>query len=49
MKRYNKTGDEPEEKKTVKYVLKSGITWGMIEEQGEITEEVLNKYFEKVD
>ena len=48
MKRYNKTGNEPEKKKSIKYKLKAGITWGMIEKL-DITEEVLNKYFDKVD
>ena len=48
MKRY-KNSSNPEPKKSVKWKLKPGITWDMVELQGEITEEVLDKYFDKVE
>ena len=48
MKRYNKTENEPDKKKIVKYKLKSGITWGMVELKGEITQEVIDKYFDTI-
>lgn len=47
MKRYNNSSD-PEEKKVIKWKLKAGVTWGMIELM-EITDEVLEKYFDKVE
>ena len=47
MKRYNNSSD-PEEKKVIKWKLKTGITWGMIEMMT-ITDEVLEKYFDKVE
>ena len=47
MKRY-KNSSNPEPKKSIKWKLKSGITWKMIELQGDITEEVLEKYFDKI-
>ena len=47
MKRYNNSSD-PEEKKVIKWKLKAGITWGMIEMMT-ITDEVLEKYFDKVE
>ena len=47
MKRY-KNSSNPEPKQSVKWKLKSGITWGMVELQGEITEEILEKYFDKI-
>ena len=47
MKRYNNSSD-PEEKKIIKWKLKAGITWGMIEMMT-ITNEVLEKYFDKVE
>lgn len=47
MKRF-KNSSSPEPKKSVKWKLKSGITWDEIELQGEITEEILEKYFDKI-
>ena len=47
MKRYKNSSD-PEEKKIIKRKLKAGITWGMIELMT-ITDEVLEKYFDKVE
>ena len=47
MKRYNNSSD-PEEKKVIKWKLKAGITWGMIEMMT-ITDEILEKYFDKVE
>ena len=47
MKRYNNSSD-PEQKKVIKWKLKPGITWGMIEMMT-ITDEVLEKYFDKVE
>ena len=47
MKRYNNSSD-PDEKKVIKWKLKAGITWGMIEMMT-ITDEVLKKYFDKVE
>ena len=47
MKRYNNSSDH-EEKKVIKWKLKAGITWGMIE-MLEITDEILEKYFDKVE
>ena len=47
MKRYNNSSDL-EEKKIIKWKLKAGITWGMIEMMT-ITDEVLEKYFDKVE
>ena len=47
MKRF-KNSIDPEEKKVIRWKLKAGITWGMIEMM-EITDEVLDKYFDKVD
>ena len=48
MKRY-KNSSSPEPKELVKWKLKSGITWDVVELQGEITDEVLEKYFDKVE
>ena len=48
MKRF-KNSSNPEPKQSVKWKLKSGITWEMVETAGEITDEVLEKYFEKVE
>ena len=48
MKRY-KNSSNPEPKKSVKWKLKKGITWDIVESAGEITEEVLEKYFDKVE
>ena len=47
MKRFKNSSD-PEEKKVIKWKLKAGITWEMIE-MLEITNEVLEKYFDKVE
>ena len=47
MKRYKNSSDH-EEKKVIKWKLKAGITWGMIELMT-ITDEVLEKYFDKVE
>ena len=47
MKIYKNSSD-PEEKKVIKWKLKSGITWGMIELMT-ITDEVLEKYFDKIE
>ena len=48
MKRY-KNSSSPEPKNLVRWKLKSGITWDVVESQGEITEEMLEKYFYKVE
>ena len=48
MKRF-KNSSNPEPKQSVKWKLKSGITWEMVEAAGEITEEMLEKYFDKVE
>ena len=48
MKRY-KNSSSPDPKTSVKWKLKSGITWDIVESQGEITEEILEKYFDKVE
>ena len=48
MKRY-KNSSNPEPKKSVKWKLKKGITWDIVESAGEITDEVLEKYFDKVE
>ena len=48
MKRF-KNSSNPEPKQSVKWKLKSGITWGMVESAGEITDEVLDKYFNKME
>ena len=47
MKRY-KNSSNPEPKKSVRWKLKNGITWDVVESQGEITEEILEKYFYKI-
>lgn len=47
MKRFKNSSDH-EEKKVIKWKLKAGITWGMIEMM-EMTDEVLEKYFDKVE
>lgn len=47
MKRYNNSSDH-EEKKVIKWKLKAGITWGMIELMT-ITDEILEKYFDEVE
>ena len=46
MKRY-KNSSNPEPKQPVKWKLKKGITWDIVEAAGELTEEVLEKYFDK--
>ena len=48
MKRF-KNSSSPEANKLVRWKLKSGITWDVVELQGEITEEILEKYFDKVE
>ena len=48
MKGY-KNSSSPEPKKSVKWKLKSDVTWEMVESAGEITDEVLEKYFDKVE
>ena len=48
MKRF-KNSSNPEPKQFVKWKLKKGITWDMVEAAGEITDEVLEKYFDKVE
>ena len=47
MKRY-KNSSNPEPKQLVKWKLKKGITWDKVETSGEITDEVLEKYFDKI-
>jgi hypothetical protein len=47
MKRY-KNSSNPDPKELVRWKLKSGITWDVVELQGEITEEILEKYFDKI-
>jgi hypothetical protein len=47
MKRY-KNSSNPDPKELVRWKLKSGITWEVVESQGEITEEILEKYFDKI-
>ena len=47
MKRF-KNSSTPEPKQLVKWKLKSGITWEMVEKHREITEEILEKYFDKM-
>jgi hypothetical protein len=47
MKRY-KNSSNPDPKKSARWKLKSGITWEVVESQGEITEEILEKYFDKI-
>ena len=48
MKRY-KNSSNPEPKNSVKWKLKKGITWEMVEAAWKITDEVLEKYFDKVE
>ena len=48
MKRYNNSSD-PEEKKVIKWKLKAGITWGMIELVEHMTDEQMMIYFDKVE
>ena len=48
MKRF-KNSSNPEPKQSVKWKLKSDVTWEMVEFAGEITDEVLEKYFDKVE
>jgi hypothetical protein len=47
IKRY-KNSSNPDPKELVRWKLKSGITWEVVESQGEITEEILEKYFDKI-
>ena len=47
MKRF-KNSSSPEHKQSIKRKLKSGITWEQVESAGEITDEVLEKYFDKI-
>ena len=47
MKRF-KNSSNPEPKQFVKWKLKKGITWDKVESAGEITDEVLEKYFDKI-
>ena len=42
MKRY-KNSSNPEPKQSIKWKLKSDVTWEMVETAGEITEEMLEK------
>ena len=48
MKRF-KNSSNPEPKQSVKWKLKSDVTWEQVETAGEITDEVLEKYFDKVE
>ena len=47
MKRF-KNSSNPEPKQLVKWKLKKSITWDMVEIARETTEEVLEKYFDKI-
>lgn len=47
MKRF-KNSSNPEPKQSVKWKLKKGMTWDMVEAAGGITNEVLKKYFDKI-
>ena len=47
MKRF-KNSSNPEPKQSVKWKLKSDVTWEMVESAGEITDEALEKYFDKI-
>ena len=47
MKRF-RNSTNPEQKKVIKWKLKAGITWEMIEMMT-ITDEVLKKYFDKIE
>ena len=47
MKRF-KNSSNPEPKNSIKWKLKKGITWDMVEIAREMTEEVLKKYFDKI-
>ena len=48
MKRYNNSSD-PEEKKVIKWKLKAGITWNMVELVEQMTDEQMMIYFDKVE
>ena len=48
MKRF-KNSSNPDPKQSIKWKLKKGITWDMVEAVGKITDEVLEKYFYKME
>ena len=48
MKRYNNSSG-PEEKKVIKWKLKAGITWDMVEFVEHMTDEQMMIYFDKVE
>ena len=48
MKRYKNSSD-PEEKKVIKWKLKAGITWEMIELAERMTDEQMMIYFDKIE
>ena len=47
MKRF-KNSSNPEFNQVVRWRLKKGITWDKVEAAGKITDEVLEKYFDKM-
>ena len=48
MKRY-KNSSNPEFNQVIRWRLKKGITWDKVEAAGKITDEVIEKYFYKVE